>query len=363
MKTTDTLTPKPRLQYFDMLKGMAIFMVVMGHVITFGIRGLDRAFIFKLIAEVHMPLFFFISGWFSLKILAPGKWKCPDLLSRAKQLLLPMVVMSTLWLFYFPHSGLKTPFSCTFYDMWHSAGKFGYWFTYVLFELMLIYALVRPLFSKLKHIAAQMLVLLAIWIVMLVVLNLTPESTAELLSLNPMVQYFPVFMFGVLAHQHSDAFHRLTESNTVLTFALPIAAILLYYISWNWEFPEISDAIPMPTHIARTLLHAALAIIAIALVRPWGQQAFDANRTKPARFASMWAYIGRESLAIYLLHYFFLFPFTPMRSLMNALNVGFVPMLVNAAFWAAAIIAVTLGVYKVICLSKPLALLMTGKIK
>ena len=42
----------------DLLKGIAIFMVVMGHVLTMCIRGIDSAALFKIIGEVHMPLFF-----------------------------------------------------------------------------------------------------------------------------------------------------------------------------------------------------------------------------------------------------------------------------------------------------------------
>ena len=41
----------------DLLKGIAIFMVVMGHVLTMCIRGIDSAALFKIIGEVHMPLF------------------------------------------------------------------------------------------------------------------------------------------------------------------------------------------------------------------------------------------------------------------------------------------------------------------
>ena len=38
---------KQRLVYFDILKGMAIFMVVMGHVLTMCVREIDRAALFK----------------------------------------------------------------------------------------------------------------------------------------------------------------------------------------------------------------------------------------------------------------------------------------------------------------------------
>ena len=59
---------KQRLQHFDVIKGIAILLVVMGHVLIMGIHGLDKAFIFKFIEKLHMPLFFFISGYFTFKM-------------------------------------------------------------------------------------------------------------------------------------------------------------------------------------------------------------------------------------------------------------------------------------------------------
>lgn len=71
----------------DLLKGIAIFMVVMGHVLTMCIRDIDAATLFKIIGEVHMPIFFFISGWFTYKATADGRIRRPDLRRRAMQLL------------------------------------------------------------------------------------------------------------------------------------------------------------------------------------------------------------------------------------------------------------------------------------
>ena len=68
-----------RIEHFDLLKGIAIFLVVMGHVITMCIRGLDAAFIFKLIEQVHMPIFFFISGYFTYKASAERTFITPGL--------------------------------------------------------------------------------------------------------------------------------------------------------------------------------------------------------------------------------------------------------------------------------------------
>ena len=108
-----------RLGYFDIIKGVAIFFVVMGHVITMCIRDIDNAFIFKLIAQTHMPLFFFVSGYFTYKatfnaenekiedFLQPKLWK------RFRQLIIPGISMAVLWTIYFPHSGIQSPLEST----------------------------------------------------------------------------------------------------------------------------------------------------------------------------------------------------------------------------------------------------------
>ena len=94
--------PKRRIPYFDLIKGVAIFMVVMGHALTMCIRGIDSAFVFKLIAQVHMPLFFFVSGYFTFKATNAGGWAAPNLKKRFLQLMVPFVTMSALWTLYFP---------------------------------------------------------------------------------------------------------------------------------------------------------------------------------------------------------------------------------------------------------------------
>lgn len=114
---------KPRMHYMDLLKGIAIFMVVMGHVLTICIRDIDAATIFKIIGEVHMPIFFFISGWFTYKATADGRIRRPDLRRRAMQLIVPMVIVSTLWVLQFPYSGLRSPMAPGFEGLWTSEYK------------------------------------------------------------------------------------------------------------------------------------------------------------------------------------------------------------------------------------------------
>ena len=54
---------KQRLEYIDILRGFAIFLVVLGHVLEHA--GLKNGFLFHFIYSFHMPLFICISGFVS----------------------------------------------------------------------------------------------------------------------------------------------------------------------------------------------------------------------------------------------------------------------------------------------------------
>ena len=55
-----------RIDYVDKLKGLAIILVVMGHVMeqSFGINDMFSNWTYM---SFHMPLFIFLSGMFALK--------------------------------------------------------------------------------------------------------------------------------------------------------------------------------------------------------------------------------------------------------------------------------------------------------
>ncbi|MDE5632314.1 MAG: acyltransferase family protein, partial [Muribaculaceae bacterium] len=157
---------RPRLKYFDMMKGLAIFLVVMGNVLTMCVREIDRAPVFKFIGQIHMPLFFFISGWFAVKIGSDGLLKTPGLLSRAKRLLLPMLGASTLFIYYYPHSGLQSPFDSTWSGLWLNVWKNGYWFTFVLFEIFAVYAALTFVLRRMASFWLELLAVAVAWAVL-----------------------------------------------------------------------------------------------------------------------------------------------------------------------------------------------------
>lgn len=345
---------KQRLHYFDMLKGLAIFMVVMGHVIAFCVREIDRAAIFKMIGSVHMPLFFFISGWMSWR-----GGRRPDLVKRSLQLLVPMLACSTLWIYYFPHSGLESPLSSSFDGLWHDYYKNGYWFTLVLFEIIVVYTPFSLLLRRLRGLAASLAAVACMCAAVLLVdfmLMSTPMS--GLLSWHLVTQFSPVFAMGVLACKYKERFYRLVRSELCVTAAFLVGAAAMYVCSWPWEFPPLAGVL---ADYGQCLLHLCLAVVAVAVVKPWSEEAYAPGAQGHA-LARMWSYIGRESLGVYLLHYFFLFPLGAVRPLLESTALGFVPVAAVSMAVAAAVVAVVLGVVRLLRPSALLSWLLAGRL-
>ncbi len=353
------ITPKSinqqRIEYFDLLKGIAIFMVVMGHVLTMCVRDIDSAFTFKLISEVHMPLFFFISGYLTYKVgfCRPNLWK------RFKQLIIPFVVVSALWIWYFPHSRLQSPISDNLLGMYESYWKDGYWFTLCLFEMFLIYFPLSILLKKLNNFFAQSLAILAVY-ALLIFLSTQfsfPDKNFDPAGLGLLTSFFPVFMIGVMARRYKSQFDKLVKGNLSLVIALLAFGGAFYFSAYWWEFPNIPQ---WGILIARPIAHLALMIIAIILITPWSNREFSDGRN-PSVVAKYFNYLGRESLSIYLLHYFFLFPLTPLQEPLRELGLSMVPLLVLAIVCAFCVIAVTLFVSYIIERNKYLSFILIGK--
>lgn len=352
---------KPRLHYFDMMKGVAIFMVVMGHVLTMCVREIDRAPLFKFIAQTHMPLFFFISGWFTYKVSAEGRTIIPKLGSRAVQLLLPMVVVSSLWIWYFPHSGIQSPLNSTFAGLWGDAWKNGYWFTLTLFIIIAIYAAICPVLSRVRGAIGSIVVVAVAWAVLYAlkfyIFPAAENQWTNVICLEQVTSFFPAFMMGALGRRYREGFMAAVHNSWCQTMAMVVLGVSIYVCCWPWEFGMEAET----QVIVSVALHISLALIVMNVFEAWSDKAFAPGRQQPGRFAAMWEYIGTQSLAIYLLHYFFLFPMGAMRPWLVDVNLSFVPLVLFTMFWASVIVSVVLAAVKMLEPSHVLTLLLTGK--
>lgn len=328
-----------RIESFDVLKGIAILMVVMGHVITYGVYRIDSSVVFRLIGTVHMPLFFFISGYFTVRekegrLALPGLWK------RFRQLIIPMVIVTTLWIYYYPHSGLQKLLTCTFAGLWSNLWKNGYWFTWVLFAVIALYGgaawVSRHFRGKWKGLPfAVLLGTLAVgeWLI--------PAKINAWLCFTFIFKYMWVFLFGGVARLLGGKFISFAETQKGYTVSLLLTVALAVFVMYPEWFPFKQTALIRNT--AQVVLHCSLATFALGLVYPLvdGAGTHSALATKSIK---LWSLLGRRSLQIYLLHYFFLFPLTSLRPVLKGMNLGFIPVATTALIASTLIVAVCLCV-------------------
>lgn len=172
-----------RLEYIDRLKGLAIILVVMGHVLEANGIGWENG-MHQFIYLFHMPLFFFLSG---LLFKFEGT---QTVVKKSRQLLVPLMVWGCLLCFYNGDT-LMTLIS----DLWKS----GYWYLWVLFEFYLIYSLyslVQRTINKKNKIYLHVTLFLLIYVLLRNFLMLCPQDLSNLLSLKFVVSYFPYVYLG-----------------------------------------------------------------------------------------------------------------------------------------------------------------------
>ena len=145
---------------------------------------------------------------------------------------------------------------------------------------------------------------------------------------------------------------KAINTDLAITISLIVASIALYLQCYPWEFEWIRGGVML---VIKIILHISVAIIAINCTMSWENHA-------PSKMFNLFSYLGKESLSIYLLHYFFLFPLTFLQEPLRNMGLGFVPTVTIAAVVASIVIAIVLGVNYIISHSRLLRLLLVGKL-
>lgn len=342
-----------RRNEFDIIKGIAIFLVVMGHILLYGIEGGSRTPLFRLIGIVHMPLFFFISGWWAMKVGTDGKVLAPNLWDRAVRLLPPAFVVSFLWYLYYPHSPVCMD-ELTYTGMMTAKHKGGYWFPFTLFEITALYTLAVMLFRIRKGIITEVCVCLALWGSTYIITAASPQWLQDCLILPPLRNHFPAFVMGAFAHRYYDGFRKLCQSNIVRTAAV-VTLVVIALVFENGRsikhFSFIYSIIGQPFIFS-------MAVLMMTICGAWSARAAEDGKSHP--FMRMWVYLGKRSFAIYLLHYFFLFRVPFGNVFLTSVRDAFVPTVIIASAAAAAVISVTLLADYIICRSDFLGFILAG---
>ena len=322
-----------RIEFIDALRGFTMILVVLNHV-SYYCLGIDNKIpsFHKYLIEIQMPLFFFISGFVLYK--PTSRWDNKHMVSFFKSkipvlLISPLIFMSIY--FFINH----IPFIEGIYE----DAKYGYWFTFVLFVFFVYYAITRYILNLLKidNIYSDLLILLLGFTFFFV--NYLPLSikTQHLLSTGNLY-YYIFFVIGTLSRKHYKKLQEILDKTPLI-----IIAIVIFFL-FNIFEKEIHLSTSM---ILLFLTFLSGVIIVFALFRNKQQYL-----TKETILGNSLQYIGKRTLDIYLLHFFFL-PVALKNTIASSLTTHPVPVIELAISLTIAlvIIACTLVISNILRLS------------
>ena len=284
-----------RIEYIDALRGFAMILVLYFHIPSY---CLGNAYIgFNDILEwVRMPLFFFISGFVFYK--ADRIWDSETIRTILKKKfmvqIIPMAVFMTLFLLLF---GYMEPNS-------FGSDKKGYWYTFVLFEYFVLYIGAEALFNKNKTFTGEIYVFLSVLLLSIASFYYAKyyiRYSEELGNWKTIlgflsfvkIRHFIFFWFGTIVRKYFTKFISITDNIYI------VAAIGVIFIA-TILFPSVHHIIGLE-YPAFMLSGFASTVLVFTLFRK-NAQLF----TKDKWFGKFLQFIGRRTLDIYLIHYFFL---------------------------------------------------------
>lgn len=277
-----------RIVWLDIIKGILITLVVLGHSIGCARLQLNQQFIndyfWKLIYSFHMPAFMAVSGYVAYRnkrISADIASGLSVIFRRFRQLMIPFLLWSVA-LFFVRHNVEH------YYD-YILIPNLSLWFLWALFFISAIFILADWLSARMRSPQIVLMVVVAVLLVglMLIVPN------AKLLGIEYVSYYFIFYTLGYYMHKYE----LLKQISITWTIVL---ALLWFALAQFWEAKETPIVLRwvsfVPSIVLQTGYRAVTATVAIfalfSAVEKWGE----------CKILSKFFTLGQISLGIYAVH-------------------------------------------------------------
>ena len=275
-------------RYVESLRGLAIILVVFGHIIgsdqSGGMKVDDHSifrYLYFSLEYIRLPLFTVISGWVYAHKPIFFYNKNVFFRNKVRRLMIPLLTVSTLlYLFRIIIPGTNT--SPELSDIWKNVffPYDIYWYIYSLFLIFLGISVIdsQNYFHSLKGWALTLLVSLCILFLSAAYL----EPVPNLFSFKGAIYLFPFFLFGISLYRYKRIIFK--RPYIIVLGLIFIAGITLQQLSWKGIIP----------------LQGRMSVLALAIGITGVYLLFQLRiKSKPL----IW--IGKYAYEIFLFHVFF----------------------------------------------------------
>lgn len=251
----------------------------------------------------RMPLFFFVSGFFAYKPLYLwDRFRIKDIIFR--KIKVQIIGTSVFLTFFLIFMCNEVP------DIDNFANPNGYWFTYVLFRIFISY-ITFVFISKATHNNRIFWILqLSFAVVCMCVhlyfhtfITLVPSFLYQVfvyIFTPSFFYYVPYFTLGLIARANISKFEKILSHD-----AVKIVVLLSIIAIWSMVSLGYLPIIPPIIGHGQTLLAYPTGILTLILIIQFFyniKRVFDRDNI----FSKAIRFIGRRTLDIYFIHFFFL---------------------------------------------------------
>ena len=191
---------KERVSYFDNLKFLLIFLVFLGHFIS-PLKG-DVPYVswlYGFIYLFHMPIFIFVTGYFSKSLVKDGKLVKTKFLNY---MLLYLIITFLLQIIFGFKFTLVNP-------------KLGLWYFLCIF----MWNLLLPIFDRMNK---KYLFIISIVCALIAGFD---DNIGSILTLSRAIVFLPFFLLGYYAKEE-DILKRVTSKNRIIALCVLVTVIV-----------------------------------------------------------------------------------------------------------------------------------------
>lgn len=277
-----------RISYIDQLKGIAILLVVLGHVI--GYNNCENSFLWRFIYSFHMPLFMFISRYVAQMTFRIENFGWNEvssfMIKKFRTLLLPMITWGIVIPFFFLRSTAENnlvDYLLSYIKMWGG----GLWFFATLFFLSILFLLYRLIIKLIspKSIIMDYVILSFLFVLIVLLYKSLPKDEIYSEGVRSVFSYFTFYFSGTIVCKQTKLRNLVLDNDLFFVFSFVMFCLLIP--SFVYDMSSIFNQ----------LMKIVLSLFAIPslsfIVRhvSWNRQVDN-----------MFQYFGRESLSIYVTH-------------------------------------------------------------
>lgn len=323
-----------RIDYIDEIRGLAILLVVVGHLIQFNGFSVNNP-IFEFIYSFHMPLFFAISGYITQRLTTICTLN--EYLGFIKKKFISLIIPLLVWSLIVNHFFFVEQWEVvTWQNILDCIASPGLWFLKMLFIILCFYGIFNWLTNVLKIKGIFKIIISLIPIALF-----TFASVYIKLEGINLIMFSYAFYLGVVISKYSNI-EKLCSND--LWVAVIACVFMMLSTQWNFGGDYMDD-------LYKVIISTCAFILCLNIFRK-GQ--FNI-RIKHALQA-----LGINSLAIYIIQ-FYLCHIDITNSIGNILKVPSIILFIIAIVLAVPICYICIFISKIINANKLLSFFLLGK--